>query len=134
MMRTSDVIGWLKTKYPGVGVFHSAIPKREPFCIGVYPKQRGVPALAVGGAACTSCAVLPVDILVHWGEAADACEAMADGLYALLLGSASETIGGCAVRQFALLDAAPAGAGRDSDNICEMAIRVNIVYETAAQT
>ncbi|ADU27129.1 hypothetical protein [Ethanoligenens harbinense] len=134
MMHVSDVIGWLKTKYPGTGVFHSAIPKREPFCLGVYPKQRGASILAVGGAACTSCALLPVDILIHWGEDAGACEALADSLYALFWGNTSERVGGYPVRRFLLPDAAPAGVGRDSANICEMVIRVNILYETAASS
>lgn len=128
-MRISDVIDWLKTKYPGVGVYNAAIPKRDTFCIGVYRKQRGNPVIAVGGNVCTSYAMLPVDFLIHWGEAAGACEVMADSLYSLMLGNISETIGGHAVRQFDLQDAAPVGIGRDDGNICEMSIRVNIQYE-----
>ncbi|MFT9078507.1 hypothetical protein [Ethanoligenens sp.] len=133
MMCISDVIGWLKTKYPGVGVYNQLIPKRDPFCIGVYRKQRGVSALAVGGVDCTSFDMLPVDFLIHWGEAAGACETTANSLYDLMRGNLSECIGGHAVRQFALQDAAPAGIGRDEDNICEMIVRVNIIYETTGK-
>lgn len=130
MMCISDVIGWLKTKYPGVGVYNQTIPKRDPFCIGVYRKQRGASNLAVGGVDCTSFAVLPVDFLIHWGESASACETMANSLYDWMRGNLSEQIGGYAVRQFALQDAGPAGIGRDVHNICEMVVRVNIVYES----
>lgn len=131
MMLVSDVIGWLKTKYPGIGVYNQFIPKHDPFCIGIYRKQRGASNLAVGGVVCTSFAVLPVDFLVHWGESAAACETMAENLYTCMHGNLSEQIGGYAVRQFALQDAAPASVGRDEHNICEMIVRVNIVYDCA---
>lgn len=130
MMCTSDVVDWLKTKYPGTGVYNQIIPKRDPFCMGVYRKQRGAAFIAIGGIACTSFTVLPVDVLVHWGEAAAVCENVADSLYSLMHGNVTEQIGGYAVRQFALQDAGPISAGRDNDNICEMTVRVNIVYES----
>lgn len=128
-MRCADVIAWLKTKYPGVDVYNGTIPKNENQCIGVYLKERGSPVIAIGGLSCTSTAILPLSILIHWGEDADACESMAQGVYDLMLGNTAETIGGTGVAQFALQDSSPVDISRDENNICEMVIRVNIIYE-----
>ncbi|MFT9055534.1 MAG: minor capsid protein [Ethanoligenens sp.] len=128
-MRCADVIEWLKTKYPGIGIYNGTIPKNEDQCIGIYLKERGSPVIAVGGLPCTSTAILPVSILVHWGQDADICEAMAQGIYDRMLGNVTETIGGAGVTQFALQDSSPVDISRDENNICEMVIRVNIVYE-----
>ena len=128
-MQISDVAAWLAAKYPGNGVYAAAVPRNEERCIGIFGKERGSPALAMGGTANASYAVLPVDILIHWTEDAGACETEADTLYALMLGNTSEKIGGENVVRFELLDAAPADIGRDTHGICEMSVRVNIDYE-----
>ncbi len=128
-MKAADVVTWLKSKYPGTAVYNGMIPKNDTQCIGVYRKDRGTPILAVGGLSCTSYAALPLSLLIHWGEDAGACEDTADGIYTLMLGNTSETIGGAQVIQFDLQDSAPVDISRDENNICEMVIRVNIYYE-----
>lgn len=129
MMRISEVIVWLKTKYPGYAVYNSTIPKNQSQCIGVYLKSRGNRIIAIGGYGNTSYASLPLSLLIHWGQDADACQMVVSEIYELMQSVTSEMIGGHRVIDFDLQDNGPVSADRDSNNICEMVIRVNIIYE-----
>lgn len=128
MLRISEVIAWLKTKYPGVAVYNGTIPKNEQQCVGIYLKDRGSRIIAIGGYAATSYASLPLSILVHWGQDADACQVQANDIYEMMQAAGGETIGGHRIVDFDLQDAGPVDVSRDANNICEMVIRVNIVY------
>lgn len=129
MMRISDVIKWLKTKYPGTEFYNGSMPKNKTQCIGVYLKNRGGRIIAIGGYDCTSYASLPLSLLVHWGQDADACQQQANGMYEMMQAADEETIGGHHIIDFDLQDNGPVDVARDSNNICEMVIRTNIVYE-----
>lgn len=129
MMLNSEVIAWLKTKYPGADVYNSTIPKNAEKCIGVYLKERGSRVMAIGGYANSSYASLPLSILIHWGQDADACQVQANDLYEMMQAAGGETIGGHRIVDFDLQDPGPVDVSRDDNNICEMVIRVNIIYE-----
>lgn len=129
MLRVSDVIIWLKTKFPDVAFYNGFIPKNSEQCIGVYLKQRGIRSLAVGGPACTSYTTLPLSLLVHWSQDADACESEADTIYSAMEMASGETAGGHRIINFNLIDPVPVDVSRDGNNICEMVIRVNVIYE-----
>ena len=129
MLRISEVITWLKTKYPGTAFYNSTIPKNEQQCVGIYLKDRGSRIIAIGGYAATSYASLPLSILIHWGQDADACQTLANDIYEMMQAAEKETIGGHRIVDFDLQDIGPVDVSRDANNICEMVIRVNITYE-----
>lgn len=129
MLKISDVIAWLKTKYPGMAAHNSTIPKNTPKCVGVYLNSRGNRVIAIGGYAATSRAVLPLTLLVHWTQDADACEQQANDIYEMMQAAEAETIGGHRIIDFDLQDPGPVDVDRDGNNICEMVIRVNVSYE-----
>jgi hypothetical protein len=67
-------------------------------------------------------------MLIHWGENSKECEETANLLYEGLESNIAE-INNLRVIQIQLLESAPANIGRDDNNICEMTIRLNILYE-----
>ena len=129
MMRISEVIAWLKTKYPGMEAYNGMIPKNAPQCVGIYLKDRGGRIMAIGGYSASSYASLPLSLLVHWGQDADVCQQQANTIYEMMQAADGETIGGRRVIDFDLQDSGPVDVSRDANNICEMVIRVNIIYE-----
>lgn len=129
MMRVSDLVTWLKAKFPGTGIYNGFLPKNNSQCVGVYLKERGARNLAIGGPSCTSYSTLPLSLLIHWGQDSDACEQEADTIYSTMEAASGETAGGHRIIQFDLVDPCPVNVDRDSNNICEMVIRVNIMYE-----
>lgn len=128
-LQVSDIIKWLKTKYPDTEVYNGFIPKNNMQCIGVYLKERGARSLAVGGPALTSYATLPLSLLVHWTANADTCEREADTVYEAMETASGESAGGHRVISFDLQDPGPVDISRDENGICEMVIRVNVIYE-----
>ena len=129
MMCISEIITWLKTKYPGMAVYNGMIPKNTSQCVGIYLKDRGGRIMAIGGYSASSYASLPLSILIHWGQDADACQTQANDIYELMQTADGETIGGRRIIDFDLQDSGPVDISRDANNICEMVIRVNIIYE-----
>lgn len=129
MLHVSDIIAWLKTKFPGTEFYNGFIPKNSEQCVGVYLKQRGSRNLAIGGPTCTSYATLPLSLLVHWTKDADPCEKEADEIYSTMETASGESAGGHRIIDFNLIDPGPVDVSRDENNICEMVIRVNVIYE-----
>lgn len=125
MITISDFMEVLKTKYPDIKFFNGAISKAEK-CVGVYARGNAVPPTAIGSK--PSYGILPVTLLIHWGENSKKCEETANLLYEGLESGIS-SIGDTKVIQLQLLESAPANIGRDDNNICEMTIRLNIIYE-----
>ena len=125
MITISNLIEVLKEQYPDIKFFNGCISKEER-CVGVYARGNAAPPSAIGSK--PSYGVLPVTLLIHWGENSDECETTANDLYkGLEEGIAS--IKGVRVINTQLLESAPANIGRDDNNICEMTIRLNITYE-----
>lgn len=125
MLTVSDFMQVLKQQYPDIKFLNGAISKKEK-CIGVYARGNATPPTAIGSK--SSYRVLPVTLLVHWGENTRDCEKTANLLYeGLENGIAS--INNTRVIQLQLLESAPTNIGRDDNNTCEMTIRLNIFYE-----
>lgn len=125
MITISDFVSVLKSKYPEIKFFNGCISKTEK-CVGVYARGNATPPTAIGSK--PSYNVLPVTLLIHWGENSNDCEVTANTLYSGLEEGIAE-INGLRVIQIQLLESSPANIGRDDNNICEMTIRLNIFYE-----
>ena len=125
MLTVSDFVQVLKAKYPNIKFFNGCINKNEK-CVGVYARGNATPISAIGTE--SSYKVLPVTLLVHWGENSNDCETTANTLYEGLEAGIN-TINNTRVIQVQMLDSTPVGIGRDDNNICEMTLRINIFYE-----
>lgn len=125
MLTISDFMSVLKTQHPNIKFFNGSISQNEK-CVGVYARGNVPPPTAIGSK--PSYGVLPVTMLIHWGENSNDCETTANLLYEWLE-NGIETIQGVRVIQLQLLESAPTNIGRDDHNICEMTIRLNITYE-----
>jgi hypothetical protein len=125
MLKVSDFVQTLKSKYPNIKFFNGCISRDEK-CVGVYARGNASPITAVGTK--PSYSVLPVTLLVHWGENSDDCETTANQLYEGLE-QGIDRINNTRVIQIQMLDSTPVNIGRDDNNNCEMTIRINIFYE-----
>ena len=125
MLTVSNFVPVLKTQYPNIKFLNGCISKDEK-CVGVYARGNAAPISAIGSK--PSYGVLPVTMLVHWGENSNDCETTANTLYEGLE-NGIETINGVRVIQIQMLDSSPVNIGRDDNNTCEMTLRLNILYE-----
>lgn len=125
MITISNFLEALKSKYPNIKFYNGCINKSEK-CVGVYARGNAIPPTAIGSQ--PSYRVLPVTLLIHWGENSNECETTANTLYAGLEKGIA-TINNLRVIQLELLESTPTNIGRDDNNICEMTIRLNIFYE-----
>jgi hypothetical protein len=125
MITIKDFMNTLKEKHPNIKFFNGCISKNER-CVGVYARGNATPVTAIGSQ--PSYNVLPVVLLIHWGENSHDCETTANTLYSGLVGGIAQ-INNLRVIQIQLLDSTPVNIGRDDNNICEMTIRLNIFYE-----
>ena len=125
MLTISDFMSVLKTQHPSIKFFNGSISKKDK-CVGVYARGNVPPPTAIGLK--PSYGILPVTMLIHWGENSDDCETTANLIYEGLE-NGIETINGVRIIQLRLLESAPTNIGRDDNNICEMTIRLNITYE-----
>ena len=149
MITSSDIKVYLDQVFNDVKFYAGAINKADKKCVGIYPKGRVSPVIAIGGIENSSYWVLPLSILVHWGESSTNCEQKAVELYEYLMSASGVEIGGeydevndidleiepptgqkiTKIIKFDLLDSGPVDLARDDKNICEMVIRVNVIYE-----
>ena len=125
MLTISDFVQVLKAKYPDIKFLNGCISKSEK-CVGVYARGNAAPISAIGTK--PSYNVLPVTLLVHWGENSADCETTANTLYEGLE-DGIKTINNTRVIQVQMMDSTPVNIGRDDNNICEMTLRINILYE-----
>lgn len=125
MLTISKFLAVLKERHPDIKFFNGCISKNEK-CVGVYARGNAAPPSAIGSK--PSYGILPVTFLIHWGENSNECETTANMLYEWLENGIAE-IDGVRVIQLQLLESTPVNIGRDDNNICEMTIRLNIMYE-----
>ena len=125
MLNVSNFVQVLKALYPDIKFFNGCISRDEK-CVGVYARGNAAPISAIGTK--PSYNVLPVTLLIHWGENSSDCELTANTLYEGL-SEGIETINNMRVIQIQMVDSCPVNIGRDDTNICEMTIRINIFYE-----
>jgi len=129
IMKTTEFTQYLKSLYPAFTFYTGMINKTNPKCIGVFAKGRAVTSIAIGGVANTSSNILPLSLLIHWGENTTECETVANAIYEALLGEYDFTIGSRRIASIEMLDSCPVDVDRDEGNIVEMVIRLNIIYE-----
>ena len=125
MISISDFMEVLKKQHPNIKFFNGSISKKDK-CVGVYARGNAAPPTAIGSK--PSYGILPVTMLIHWGENSKECEKTANLLYEGLESGIAE-INTLKVIQIQLLESSPTNIGRDDNNICEMTIRLNIFYE-----
>ena len=128
-MRASQFKDWLKSQFPDVKFYNGAVTQNDKQCVSIYSRGTASPYIAVGGAANTSFAYLPITVLVHWSENADECEQMATQIYQKLFGVSKVMMGTTKVNMIKLLDPCPVNIDRDDKNIAEMVIRLQLIYE-----
>ena len=129
MMTVSNFMEYLKTVYPDYVFYNGTIDKNNKNCIGIYLKGRGDLHIAIVALSNTSYSLLPVSILIHWGQDASLCEITANGIYEGFQTASDVTINNQRVIYFDLADPTPTDISRDENGICEMVIRLNILYE-----
>ena len=125
MLTVSDFMNELKKRYPNIKFFNGCISKNEK-CVGVYARGSAAKPVAIGSP--SSYGILPLTMLIHWSENSNECESAANSLYEGLE-SGFTSINSVRVAQLQLLESSPVNIGRDDNNICEMTIRLNIIYE-----
>lgn len=125
MLSVSDLLSAMKLKHPQMKFYNGCINKNEK-CIGLYARGNDTPPSALDSK--PSYGILPITMLVHWGENSNECEQTANTLYEGLEDGIS-SIKNIRIIHIKLLDSSPINIGRDDKNICEMTIRFNILYE-----
>jgi hypothetical protein len=128
-MTTTDFKNYLKQEFPEIKFYVGTINKNDDKCVGVYPRGNVPPNIALGGVENTSYSKLPVTLIVHWTQNSSLCEDTANSIYARLFGASGIIVEDIRVISIEMLDSAPISLGRDENSICEMTIRLNIIYE-----
>lgn len=124
-MKVQELIQILENKFPTVQFYAGFIDKNDGMCIGIYPTGDFEPVIAVGGLENTSYGILPVRLLIHWTDNFYECENQAYLIYNYFFGLSNKG----KIRSVKMLDPCPISIGRAENNICEMVIRMNIIYE-----
>jgi hypothetical protein len=110
-------------------VSNGFIDKNAKQCVAVYNRGSAAPKIALGGIENTSTNTLPVTLVVHWTDNTDTCEQKAQEIYERLFGASNFLMGTRRIAALYLLDPCPINVARDRNNIAEMVIRLNIIYE-----
>jgi hypothetical protein len=129
MLMASNVRSFLEAAFPTTKFYAGTINKNDTQCIGIYPRERVPFEISVGGTNNTSSWTLPLSILVHWSEDTFQCEQKASELYEFFVKAKDTTISGISIISFKLKDSCPVDLKRDSNNICEMVIRLDVIYK-----
>jgi len=128
-MLIDNFIEYLETLFPDIDFYNGSIDRNLQQCVGVYLAQGGSSQIALGGLDNTSFNSKTISLLIHWTENANSCEVLATSIYNTLQGKSNIYIGGKRIAAINMLDAGPININRDSNNICEMVIRISIIYD-----
>lgn len=128
-MLVSEFIDYLEQHFPDIDFYDGTIDKNSSKCIGIYTKEGQPSHIALGGLECTSFNSKRLSILIHWTENANLCESTATSIYNFLFGVSDILIGNRRVASIQMLDSGPISIQRDENNICEMVVRINIIYD-----
>lgn len=129
MLTSKNLRDYLSFHFPQFKIYNGSINRSEVNCIGIYTTSGAPNNIAIGGLENTSYGTLPISILIHWGEDAEQCSITANEIYEKLYGISNIIINDKRIINFNMLDPCPINIARDKNNICEMVIRINIVYE-----
>lgn len=131
MILLKDVSNWLKkldTKFDNYYI--GFLDKKKDHSLGVYNfKREGKPIIAIGGIDNTSYAVKRISLLVHYSNATDETEEIANNLFMEIMNAHPEMIGEHKVMFIGMLTNEAIDVGRDEKGICEYVIEFEIYYK-----
>jgi len=131
MMKLADIKEWIKTfKTKFDNYYVGFLDKKKPKSLGVYQLNRNNKQLmSLGGVENTSYAIKKVSLLIHYTNASDVTEAIADQLYQEIMNAQPQKIGKHEVFFIGMLTSEPIDVGRDDNGICEYVIEFEIYYK-----
>ena len=111
-------------------VYIGKLDNKQQKSIGVYGrKTNGQPFTALGGLPCTTYAVRPLSLLIHWTKQKAEGEAAAYQLFEQLMAVSSLNIGGIPIHYLRLMVPEPQDVGTDDNGIFEYVIWLDLLYE-----
>lgn len=130
MIYLKDVNKWLKTLNTKFDHYYIGfLDKKQNKSLGVYNLKRdNQPIMAIGGLENTSYNVKKISLLIHYSNASDDTEEIADALFKDIINSHPEKIGNHKVQFIGMLTNEAIDVGRDDKGICEYVIEFEIYY------
>lgn len=111
-------------------VYIGKLDNKKERSIGVYGRQtNGQPFIALGGFPCTTYAVRPISLLVHWTKQKAESEAAAYQLFEQLMAVTSLDLGGIPVNYLRMMVPEPQDVGTDDGGVYEYVIWLDLIYE-----
>lgn len=131
MIYLKDVNKWLKTLNTKFDNYYIGfLDKKKEKSIGVYNlKREDKPIIALGGIENTSYNVKKVSLLVHYSNASDETEEIANNLFEDIMNASPKMIGEHKVMFIGMLTNEAIDVGRDEKGICEYVIEFEIYYK-----
>lgn len=131
MIYLKDVNKWLKTLNTKFDNYYIGfLDKKKEKSIGVYNlKREEKPIIALGGIENTSYSVKKVSLLVHYSNASDETEEIANNLFEDIMNACPDKIGAHKVMFIGMLTNEAIDVGRDEKGICEYVIEFEIYYK-----
>lgn len=132
MLPMKDIRQYIATL--GIAVDHNVyigkLDNKKQKSIGVYSRPTsGGPGIALGGLDCTTYAVRPVSLLIHWTRSQPESEAAAYKLFEQLKHITSLIIGDTPVNYLRLMVPEPQEVGTDDCGVYEYVIWLDFIYE-----
>ena len=111
-------------------VYIGKLDNKKQKSIGVYSRPaNGTPGIALGGLECTTYAIKPVSLLVHWNKSKDETERAARELFEKLLNVSSLDIGDTHINYLRLMVPEPQDVGTDDNGVYEYVIWLDLIYQ-----
>jgi len=131
MIHLKDVSEWLKTLNTIFDHYYIGfLGKKMDKSLGVYNlKRENQPIIAIGGLENTSYNVKKISLLIHYSNASDNTEEIANALFEEIMTSHPDTIGRHKVQFIGMLTNEAIDVGRDDKGICEYVIEFEIFYK-----
>lgn len=132
MLALTDIRNWIASlELAGDdNVYIGKLDNKKQKSIGVYGRSSsGPPTVALGGLACTSYAIRPISLLIHWSRNKEESEKAAYELYERLQTASDLTMGETPVNYLRLMVPEPQDVGTDDGGIYEYVIWMDLFYE-----
>ena len=137
-LKLSDVSTFIGTLFPEHDslIFENAIDRNAKKSIGVFtaPEARMGKTETYGGKAYAPVEKFPVNILIRWTDDSSICEDFVNEMYQKLSSVGNnffirdKDYTSAKIAYFHMLDSNAIWLGRETDNVCEYSIRVDIYY------
>ena len=131
MIYLKDVSEWLKTlEIKFDNYYIGFLDKKKDKSLGVYNLKRDNRLImAIGGIENSSYNVKKISLLVHYNQASDETEEIANQLFEEIMNSRPGTIGKHKVYFIGMFNNEAIDVGRDDKSICEYVIEFEIYYK-----